>query len=280
MSNYRMTTYPPTQIKTDDGIINILQLTDLHLYLDHRKETAGINNYQSFIACLEQALNEDIRCDLILLSGDLVNEVKPEIYQQIYRILQNTGIAFACIAGNHDVTDELGEDLPYAERQFVAHQPNPMLLSRHCIQGNDWRLLLIDSSVPGKVYGQMGNKNLQWLSQNLANSHSPVIIAMHHHVLSMDSAWIDAHIAKDAQQFWQLMAGQTLVKAVVTGHVHQHSESEKSGIKVYTTPSTCYQFKPNSDDFALDDQAVPGYRWLSLDKQGIIHSWITRLSEK
>lgn len=109
MANYRMTTYPPTQIKTDDGIINILQLTDLHLYLDHRKETAGINNYQSFIACLEQALNEDIRCDLILLSGDLVNEVKPEIYQQIYRILQNTGIAFACIVGNHDVTDELGK---------------------------------------------------------------------------------------------------------------------------------------------------------------------------
>ena len=181
-------TYPPTQITTADGVINILQLTDPHLYLDSDTETVGINNYKSFTACLQQALEEDIRCDLILLSGDLVNEVKPEIYQNIYQLLEKTGIPFVCIAGNHDVTDELDTHLPFSERRFVAHKPSALLLSRHCLTLNDWRLLLIDSSVPGKIYGAVGNKNLNWLSQNIANSHHPVIIAMHHHVLPMDSA--------------------------------------------------------------------------------------------
>lgn len=278
MSTSSFPAYPPSIIKTTDGVVNILQLTDPHLYLDHSTETAGINNYQSFIACLQQALQQDIRCDLILLTGDLVNEVKPEIYQQIQQTLQQTGIAFACIAGNHDVTDELGNHLPYSERQFVAHAPNPLLLSRHCISVNNWRLLLIDSSVAGHVYGRVGNKNLNWLSQNLANSHYPVIIAMHHHVLPMQSAWIDNHITKDRADFWQLIKGNASVKAVVTGHVHQCFEAEYAGVKVYSTPSTCYQFKPRSDDFALDEQARPGYRWISLDQQGKLDSWIQRLA--
>lgn len=272
--------YPPTQITTEDGVINILQLTDPHLYLDPDTVTAGINNYQSFTACLQQALSEDIRCDLILLSGDLVNEVKPEIYQNIYKLLQQTGIAFVCIAGNHDVTDELDTHLPFSERRFVSHEPNPMLLSNHCLALNEWRLLLINSSVPGKIYGAVGNKNLNWLSQNLANSHHPVIIAMHHHVLPMDSAWIDQHLIQDNEDFWQLIESQPVVKAVVSGHVHQKFESQRAGVKVYATPSTCYQFKPKSDDFAFDDQSVPGYRWLSLNKQGIIKSWVTRLENK
>lgn len=272
--------YPPTQISTEDGVVNILQLTDPHLYLDPNTQTAGINNYQSFTACLQQALNEDIRCDLILLSGDLVNEVKPEIYQQIYQLLEQTGIAFVCIAGNHDVTDELDTHLPFSQRRFVPHKPNPMLLSNYSLALNEWRLLLIDSSVPGEVYGNVGNKNLNWLAQNLANSHHPVIITMHHHVLPMDSTWIDQHITQDAEAFWQLVENHPTVKAVVTGHVHQNFESQRAGVKVYATPSTCYQFKPKSDDFAFDDQAVPGYRWLSLDKQGTIKSWITRLENK
>ena len=279
-SSVELINYPPTQITTEDGVINILQLTDPHLYLDPDTETAGINNYQSFTACLQQALNEDIRCDLILLSGDLVNEVKPEIYKNIYKLLQQTKIPFVCIAGNHDVTDELDPHLPFSQRRFVPHQPNPMLLSNYCLALNEWRLLLIDSSVPGEIYGTVGNKNLNWLSQKLANSHHPVIIAMHHHVLPMDSAWIDQHITEDAEDFWQRVEGYPAVKAVVSGHVHQNFESQRAGIKVYATPSTCYQFKPKSDDFAIDDQAVPGYRWLSLNKQGIIKSWITRLENK
>ena len=273
-------TYPPTQITTTDGVINILQLTDPHLYLDSDTETVGINNYQSFTACLQQALEEDIRCDLILLSGDLVNEVKPEIYQNIYQLLEKTGIPFVCIAGNHDVTDELDTHLPFSERRFVAHKPNALLLSRHCLTLNDWRLLLIDSSVPGKIYGAVGNKNLNWLSQNIANSHHPVIIAMHHHVLPIDSAWMDDHITQDAEVFWHLIEDKPSVKAVVTGHVHQKFEAQRAGVKVYATPSTCYQFKPKSDNFAFDDQAAPGYRWLSLNKQGVIQSWITRLENK
>lgn len=269
---------PPIHLQTPDGIVNILQLTDPHLYYDRNKGTAGINNHKSFMACLNQALNESIRCDLILLTGDLVNEVKPEIYDRIYKILSDTGIAFACIAGNHDVTDELGADLPFDQRHFIAHQPDKRLLSRHCILANNWKILLIDSSVPGKIYGRVNDKNLNWLHQNLCTNHNPVIITMHHHVLPMNSSWIDQHITKDADSFWRLVEQYPTIKGVVSGHVHQHYMCQRAGVYVYTTPSTCYQFMPNKDNFTLDTQANPGYRWLMLYENGTLDSHVKRLN--
>ncbi|WP_026348785.1 metallophosphoesterase [Psychrobacter lutiphocae] len=270
---------PPTFINTDDGNINILQLTDLHLYLDTSTTTSGINNHQSFVACLNQALNEDRRCDLILLTGDLVNEVDTIIYDRVFALLQQTGIPFACLAGNHDVTDEIDNGMSFEQRQFVAHNADPRLLSRHRIALNNWQLLLLDSSVPGKVYGSLGNKNLQWLRQTLANCHNPVMIAMHHHLLPMSSAWINAHITQDSSDFWALIKQFPQVKAVLTGHVHQNFESSKQGVAVYATPSTSYQFQPNQDEFGLDTEAKPGYRWLTLTAEGEIDTWVTRIAE-
>ena len=39
----------------------------------------------------------------------------------------------------------------------------------------------------------------------------------------------------------------------ISGHVHQESDAVMSGIRMLTTPSTCVQFAPGSEDFALDD---------------------------
>lgn len=267
----------PTHIETSDGTVNILQLTDPHLYLDTSVSTAGINNHHSFMTCLQQALSENRRCDLILLTGDLVNEVKPEIYDRIYQTLGDTGIDFACIAGNHDVTDELGLDLPFEQRQFVPHQPDKRLLSRHSINLNNWQLLLIDSSVPGQIFGEIDNTTLDWLRQKVQASHNPVIITMHHHVHPMDSAWIDAHMVKNTKPFWRFVEQHSNIKAIVSGHVHQSYAQEHGQVKVYTTPSTCYQFLPKQDDFAIDSQARPGYRWLALHQDGTLDSWVTRL---
>ncbi len=48
-----------------------------------------------------------------------------------------------------------------------------------------------------------------------------------------------------------------------------------------STPSTCAQFLPNSDDFALDSRP-PGYRWLELSSDGSISTrvlWVEGYSD-
>ena len=51
------------------------------------------------------------------------------------------------------------------------------------------------------------------------------------------------------------------------GHVHQEYDDDYEGIRILATPSTCRQFKPDSDEFATDDRP-PAYRRILLAADG------------
>ncbi len=277
-----MTSYascPPQHITTPDSVANVLQLTDLHLFPDPDKMVAGVNCHDNFERCLSQAFSEDVRCDLIVVTGDLVNEVKTEIYDHIFARLDATGIPYVCIAGNHDVTDEIGEDLPFEQRKFVAHAPDTRLLSDFRVQLNHWQLLLLDSSVVGEVGGRLSSESLTWIEQRLKNHDDPTVLALHHHVVPMQSEWIDNHLIANSEQFWQTIQPFSHVKSVISGHVHQEFAYKQDDIQIYATPSTCYQFEPQQDEFGYDKDAKAGYRWLKLEANGELSSRVVRLAE-
>lgn len=276
-----MPRYPISTLSTSHEHLNVLQITDLHLssYGDITADAdAELYSCQlGFEAVLKQALNENRRCDLILVTGDLISKFDTAIYDYIFRALTATNIPFACIAGNHDVTDEVGEDLPFFQRELIAQPADPRLLSCHAIQTDCWQLLLLNSAVPGKVAGEITPSSIEWLCQQLSTCDKPALIALHHHVMPMQSDWIDAHIADNADMFWERVAPFEHLRAVVAGHTHQEQVRHKNGVTVYNTPSTCYQFKPFEHEFAFDEEALPGYRWLQLANNGAITSWVTRL---
>ncbi len=62
------------------------------------------------------------------------------------------------------------------------------------------------------------------------------------------------------------------------GHVHQIFDDLRNGVKLMGTPSTCIQFNPNQDDFAIE-KLPPGYRWLELMPDGRINSGVERLEK-
>jgi Icc protein len=50
----------------------------------------------------------------------------------------------------------------------------------------------------------------------------------------------------------------------------------RKGVRLLSVPSTCVQFKPLSDDFAIDDLS-PGYRWFDLYPNGDIVTQVSRV---
>lgn len=270
---------PPTDIVPADGTTTVLQLTDLHLFEDCQKTAQAASCQQHFESILNQALAEALRCDLILVTGDLVNEVKSSIYDRIFDRLTRTGLPFACVAGNHDVTDETNTDLPFEQRALIARASDPRLVEQHVIDTPDWQVLLINSTIPGVVAGLISADNIEWLRRQLSRCDKPALLALHHHVLPMQSAWIDAHMAQDAEEMWKMLSEFPHLKIIINGHSHQEQTLHHQGVTVYTTPSTSYQFKPRCDEFAYDEQARPGYRWLQLGPNGQSKSWVKRLTE-
>jgi len=93
------------------------------------------------------------------------------------------------------------------------------------------------------------------------------------------SEWIDQYIVRNADTFFKVLDRFPNVKAVVWGHVHQDFSSERKGVKLIATPSTCVQFKPNCNDFTVDT-LMPGYRWFDLHDDGSFTTGVERVTGK
>jgi len=90
------------------------------------------------------------------------------------------------------------------------------------------------------------------------------------------SRWLDAMAVDNADELFRLIDAAPQVRAILWGHVHQVYEGERKGVRLLSCPSTCVQFLPGSDGFALDT-LPPGYRWLTLYPDGRIDSGVERL---
>jgi Icc protein len=60
--------------------------------------------------------------------------------------------------------------------------------------------------------------------------------------------------------------------------VHQNYDALRKGVRLLATPSTCAQFLPNSDDFALDPRP-PAYRTLELRADGSLLTEVVWLDQ-
>ena len=78
------------------------------------------------------------------------------------------------------------------------------------------------------------------------------------------------------QHFFRIVDQYPQVRGIFWGHIHQQFEVDRKGVKLRSVPSTCIQFLPRSDDFALDTIA-PGYRMIDLHDDGRIHTEVRRV---
>ena len=143
-----------------------------------------------------------------------------------------------------------------------------------------WHILLLNTQVSGKVGGHLSQYELKFLEDSLqAATDKHVIVALHHHPVPMQSAWLDHIALENPEEFFAITDRFDNVHAVIWGHVHQLFESERRGVRLLATPSTCVQFLPRATQFTLDDKP-PGMRWLNLYADGHIETQIEWLEER
>jgi len=99
------------------------------------------------------------------------------------------------------------------------------------------------------------------------------MVCLHHHPVAMQSRWLDSVGLANANEFWSVIDSHPQVRAVVWGHVHQAFEGARRGVRLISTPSTCAQFQPRSDQFAIDG-LPPAYRLLTLHSNGAIDTGV------
>ena len=177
------------------------------------------------------------------------------------------GVPIAWLEGNHDDPENM-HNVRFAPPQ------------RRYINLGEWRVIMLNSRVPFEERGELPQSELTRLSNHLAsNPQAPTLIFLHHQLVPVGSAWIDQYVVSNAQDFFDVIDGYENIKAVCWGHVHQEFFAIRKGVDLLATPSTCVQFKRQSDDFLVDN-LMPGYRLFELDRVGHYHTEVERITEQ
>lgn len=245
----------------------IIQLTDLHLFADQSKTLLNVNTYDSFLAVLSLLSNimNEKPVSLIVLTGDLSQDHSAESYRHCAKALQQFSCPIAWIPGNHD---ELLRSQSVLDRSHFSRQKHFLF--------EPWQIVLLNSSKKGEVFGYLAEDQLLFLKHHLTKSQDYALVMLHHHVLSLQTAWLDQFNLQNSEDFLKLIAEFLKVKAVVCGHVHMASQQSHERVNYYSTPSTSIQFKPQAQSFALDVN-MPGLRILDLYENGEIITMVKRI---
>lgn len=246
--------------------VHLTQITDTHLFKSEDGKLLGLETQSSFNAVLDSALAEPVASDLILVTGDLAQEACAETYRRLASAFNRFGKPVFSLPGNHDHPVMLREE-------FRAPHVHP---DKHVLAGN-WQILMLDSSVPGKVYGELADSELAFLDAALsAHPEHHALVVLHHQPVPVGSRWLDGIGLRNSDAFFECLSRHDNVRLVLWGHVHQDFSGEKNGIGLLCTPSACVQFKPGSEDFAAGTEA-PGYRLLSLAADGRFQTAVRRI---
>jgi len=220
-------------------------------------EFRGASSHASLQRVLDHYNAGDWRADRVFVTGDLIQDDSAGAYDRFRELLLPLNMRVHCLPGNHDVRKLM---------QNVCRVPPFSYCAKEEV--GDWLMLGLDSCISGDAGGELAAQELERLDGLVSNSTAKhVMVCLHHPPVPMGSAWLDTVGLKNGDEFLSRAQALGKVRLVVFGHVHQPYDAEHSGMRIVGTPSTCSQFKPGSDDFALDDRP-PAYRRITLCKDG------------
>ncbi len=245
----------PLHLPVADGAaVRILQITDTQLFAGETDTLLGINTLHSYHAVLDAIVKQQLPADLIVATGDLVQDQSTRAYQRFTDGIARLPAPCVWLPGNHDYQPSMAQEL-------AAAGISP---SKQVLLGDQWQILLLDSQVQSVPHGELSDDQLIWLDNCLAQQPDRhTVVMLHHHPLASGCTWLDQHSLRNSHMLAEVLTRYQNIEGILCGHIHQDLDVMWNGIRMLATPSTCVQFKPHCTNFTLDT-AAPGWRYLEL----------------
>lgn len=248
--------------------LKFIQITDCHLLNQRSELMQNINTYESLSKIIDHIGQKQITYDFLLVTGDISQDASKESYDSFNSLIKKLNKPVYCLPGNHDD--------PTLLKNLFKQSPDKAI-SVNLVQSH--LLILLNSHVKGLESGEISENQLHQLGNILrTNQHRPVIIAIHHQPVNINSPWMDKIGLGNSDELLALLENFPMIKMLLFGHVHQEIDKDHQHIKIMGTPSTCYQFKPQNQTM-LTDSVAPGYRVIELLNNGTIKTEVCRINQ-
>lgn len=249
---------------------NILHITDTHLFADEDGALLGIKSNASFLSVINEIKRGNRKYDLIVATGDFVQDGSKKSYARFAEQIKQFNTPCVWLAGNHD-------NFSYMQEVFSNYQ---LAENKVVSLGDNWLIVLLNSQVVGQACGLLPQSELQFLENTLlAHTDKNVMVFLHHHPISSGCHWLDEHILKNSNELEEIVKKFPSIKGLGWGHIHQQQDHVWHNCHAFSTPSTCFQFKPNCYEFQLSNDEAPGWREIKLNEDGTIESNVFRIAD-
>jgi 3',5'-cyclic-AMP phosphodiesterase len=215
----------------------LIQLTDLHVDAPGAPSGYGVDTIDVVERALRAVEGAAARPAALVFTGDLTEHGHPDEYRRLRAVVEpvaaRLGVPAVFVAGNHDDRAALREHL-------LGEQPSTAPLD-HVVRAGDLRLVVLDSTVPGKAYGDLTSEQLAWLRAELAEpARAGSVLALHHPPLPSTSAFVESIELQQRAELAAAIEG-TDVRIVLAGHTHVVSAGSLAGVPVWTGGAITFQ---------------------------------------
>ena len=217
-------------------VVLLAQISDFHVGLPG----SDVERRYDSAARLERAERHlcrmEPRPDVVLCTGDLVNDGLAEEYARLAALLKPLSMPCYLIPGNHDDREQLR-----AAFAGLGYLPARGFLC-YVVEAGPLRLIALDTHVPGAPGGKLCEERLAWLDARLSEAPTrPTLVLMHHPPFHTGIHRADAMGLDGADGFATVIARHPQVERVLCGHLHRPIVKRFAGTVASTCPSTMHQ---------------------------------------
>lgn len=212
----------------------IAQLSDPHIRPADTLYQGLVDSNAQFRTAIRQVNALDPQPDLVLLSGDLVDEGTTTEYDMARRLLRDLQAPLLVIPGNHDDREKF-------RTAFADHAYLPESGPLHFVADDlgPVRVIGFDVTQPGLHHGAIDDAAAAWLEAALAREpQRPTIVMMHQPPFISGIPYIDPYRCFDEARLATILARYPAVERVTCGHIHRFMQLRFGGTALCTAPST------------------------------------------
>lgn len=226
----------------------VAHLSDLHVSMPDAPFAVFADGAATLTAAIAHLNGLDRRPDLVVVTGDLVNDGTVAEYSRLRDLFEPLETPLLLLVGNHDEPTALRSVFP--EHHYLPHhRPAHWVVDDYAL-----RLVAIDTTLDGRHDGALGRDELDWLRATLesAAADRPTLLLMHHPPFVTGMWWMDYGGLKGAVGLHELVAARPNVVGMLAGHVHRPFHTTIGSALVSSAPAIAYQ-----SCLALADDSPP-----------------------
>jgi 3',5'-cyclic-AMP phosphodiesterase len=218
--------------------MRFIHITDSHIGPDRAHTGYGHNAYDNLAALVTHLNQLPFRPDFVLHTGDVVeNAVEPE-YWLAKELLSQLNYPVYYVNGNHDEAEAL--------QRVLLGTPHPLRRFDYTFEAGGVQVVVLDTRGVRHPAGLLESEQLARLSALCTAEGPPMIIAMHHPPLPVDSRWIDfgwqlgMMLLENGDDFRATIApARERLRGVFFGHLHRSYQAYRDGV-LYVGATPCF----------------------------------------